>query len=233
VSENEAALEELLVAAGIAAPLGARLAAYGALLLEANRTLNLTAAREPSVLVPHILDALTLANDVGESVVDIGSGGGLPGIPLAIATGARVLLVEAIAKKATFLSRALTELGLHGEARAERAEVLGHDPAFRGQFASATARAVSRSSTVAELTLPFLRVGGRALLQRGVLDAAERTAVIDAAPMLGGIFSEERLLSGDRRILILEKTAPTQARFPRRTGVPEKRPLCYTPPKER
>src|ERR1700761_302930 len=99
-----------LAAAGVAHELAERLAVYGALLLEANRKVNLTGAKDAEALLPHLLDALTLAADVSESLVDVGSGGGLPGIPLAIATGARVLLVEPIGKKAAFLTRALSEL---------------------------------------------------------------------------------------------------------------------------
>jgi 16S rRNA (guanine527-N7)-methyltransferase len=215
-----------LVAAGIEAGLAGRLASYGTLLLEANRSVNLTGAKDVVGLLPHLLDSLTLAGDVRESLVDVGSGGGLPGVPLALATGARVLLVEPIAKKAAFLERTLAACGVIGTVFAGRAEVAARDPAFREQFAFATARAVANASTVAELTVPFLRVGGRALLQRGALAAAERQAVEDAAPMLGAAVIAERPLDGERRILVLEKRAATGNRFPRRNGVPEKRPLC-------
>src|ERR1700722_15097476 len=145
---EEAELAAALRVAGISDTLAGRLALYGALLLEANRKVNLTGAKDAAALVPHLLDALTLAGDVTESLVDVGSGGGLPGIPLAIATGARVLLVEPTAKKAAFLERALLELGLQGEAIAERAEVAARDEHYREQFAFATARAVSRAPTV-------------------------------------------------------------------------------------
>lgn len=231
MTKAEGELAAALAIAGVSEDVAARLAAYGALLLEANRGVNLTAARDAEALLPHLLDALSLADDVGETLADVGSGGGLPGIPLAIAAGARVVLIEAIAKKAAFLARALATLGLPGEVVAERAEAAGRDPRFRESCASATARAVGAASAVAELTLPFVRVGGCALLQRGALDAAERQAVADAAPMLGAEVSEERPVGGERRILLLRKTAPTPARFPRRAGIPEKRPLCWSPPR--
>lgn len=220
------ALNAALCGAGVAGDLAERLATYGVLLLEANRTVNLTGAKDAAALVPHLLDALTLQNDVSESLIDVGSGGGLPGIPLALATGIRLVMIEPIAKKTVFLERALRELGLDGAALAERAEVVARDGRFREQFACATARAVSTSSTVAELTVPLLRIGGRALLQRGAISDAERRAVEDAAPILGAVVVEERLLDGERRILVLEKRASTGFRFPRRNGVPEKRPLC-------
>jgi 16S rRNA (guanine527-N7)-methyltransferase len=218
----------LLREGGVDVGLAARLGAYGALVLEANRTTNLTAARDPQALVLHILDALTLTGDVDGELIDLGSGAGLPGIPLALATGQRVVLVDSIKKKVTFLTRALAELGLEGEAVSARAESLAHDPAYRERFRCATARAVSTAPTVAELAVPFLAVGGRALLQRGVFEERERHAVTDAALMLGAELIEERPIGGDRRILVLVKRAPTQPRFPRRDGIPEKRPLCLT-----
>jgi 16S rRNA (guanine527-N7)-methyltransferase len=226
VPAEQDALVAALRAAGIAAAVADRLAAYGALLLEANRRVNLTGAKDAIALVPHLLDALTLAGDVTENLVDVGSGGGLPGIPLALATGARVVLIEPTAKKAAFLARALAACGIDGDVIAERAEVAGRDGRLREQFAFATARAVAQASTVAELTVPFLRIGGRALLQRAALEARERRALTDAAPMLGADLIEERELAGDHRILVLEKHRATEQRFPRRNGVPGKRPLC-------
>jgi len=228
-AETQAALAAGLREHGIEGTLAERLGAYGALLLEANHRVNLTGAKDAVALLPHLLDALTLVPFVksGASLVDVGSGGGLPGIPLALAAGIRVTLIEPIAKKAAFLREALLASGLDGEALAERAEVSARDSRYREQFDYATARAVSRAPTVAELTMPFLRVGGRALLQRGALDERERRAVEDAAPVLGGIVVEERLLAGDRRVVILEKRHASSERFPRRNGVPEKRPLCF------
>ena len=88
---NEA-LAELLRGAGVEAALAERLAAYGALLLTTNRELNLTGAKSPEALALHLVDALSLASDVRGPLIDIGSGGGLPGIPLALATGVRVTL---------------------------------------------------------------------------------------------------------------------------------------------
>jgi 16S rRNA (guanine527-N7)-methyltransferase len=220
-------IAEALVAGGIEAGLARRLARYGEFVLEANRTTNLTAARAPATFAAHILDALTLAEEIDGPLIDLGSGAGLPGIPLAIATGQPVVLVEAIKKKAVFLERALRELQLSGEAIATRAERLGADPAFRERFRCATARAVASAPTVAELTVPFLAIGGHALLQRGMLAEGERRALNDAALVLGAEVAEERLLGGERRIVILRKISPTQGRFPRRDGIPEKRPLCF------
>jgi 16S rRNA (guanine527-N7)-methyltransferase len=204
-----------------------RLTRYGEAVLEANRQFNLTGAKTAAEFAPHILDSLSIAPQVRESLVDIGSGGGLPAIPLGIVTGVPVTMIESTVKKARFLERILDELGLRGEVIAERAETAGHDSRLREQFATGTARAVSSAPTVVELLLPLIAVGGEAVLQRGVLDERERHALSDAALMLGGAVESESILDGDRRVVLVRKTAPTSARFPRRTGIPEKRPLCF------
>lgn len=206
-----------------------RLAAYAELLLSANRRVNLTAARTSEAVWEHIEDSLTVVPYVAEGeLVDIGSGGGFPAIPLAIVCGVRVTLIEAIAKKAAFLRSALADLELEGEVLVGRAESIAHESAYRERFATATARAVASAPAVLEFTLPLLRAGGRAVLQRGRMDEAELRAVEAAAPMLGGGPPLEQVLEGERRLLVIEKRTPTPIRFPRRVGVPERKPLCFT-----
>lgn len=224
--EEEGTLHSGLIAAGVDAAIATPLSRYGGMLLAANRSTNLTGAGTAEKLLPHLLDSLSLRPYVAGPIVDVGSGGGLPGIPLAIATGATVTLIEAIGKKAAFLQAAMSALSLAGEVRAERAEVAARDPGLREGFGLATARAVASAPTVAELTLPLVAVGGLAVLQRGALPAAERDAVADAATVLGATLEDEVLLDGGRRLLLLRKISRTPDRFPRRTGVPEKRPLC-------
>lgn len=224
---GDVALADLLAQGGVARELAERLSAYGARLLEANRHFNLSGADTAEELAPHLLDSLTLLPYVRGPLIDVGSGGGLPAVPLALVTGMEVTLVEATAKKAAFLQSVLSGLGLPGRVVAQRAEVAGRDPDLRERFASATARAVASAPAVLELATPFLAIGGITILQRGRLDARERNAVIDAAPMLGARLTEEVQLEGERRILIVEKEHPTPGRFPRRPGVPARRPLCY------
>jgi 16S rRNA (guanine527-N7)-methyltransferase len=219
-------LRALLEAGGAPAEHLDRLTHYGDAVLEANRQFNLTGAKTAPEFAPHILDSLTIAPFIYDSLIDIGSGGGLPAIPLAIVTGVPVTMIESTVKKVRFLARMLDELNLQGDAVAARAEIAGHDPSFRGRFVTGTARAVSTAPTVAELLLPFIAVGGVAVLQRGIMDDRERDALSDAALMLGGQVEDERRLDGERRIVLVRKTAPTGIRFPRRTGIPEKRPLC-------
>lgn len=204
-----------------------RLAHYGELLLERNRDVNLTGARDADAIAEHIADALTLLPliaDDGE-LIDVGAGGGLPGIPLAIVRGLRVTSVDATAKKIAFIADAMQRLGVKGEAVAGRAEELAREQRFRERFAYATARALASAAAVVELTLPFLALGGRALMQRGTLSDEERAAAGDSALALGGEITDELPLEGERRILIVTKRTPTSERFPRRVGVAQRRPL--------
>jgi 16S rRNA (guanine527-N7)-methyltransferase len=202
------------------------LAEYGALVLEANRRFNLTGAKTAGELAEHLLDSLSVAPYVGDPLVDVGSGAGFPAIPLAIATGVRVTLIESARKKARFLEGALARFGLVGSVVAERAETAGREEGLRERFACGTARALAGATTAAELLLPLIAVGGCAVLQRGRMDASERAALEDAALVLGARFEREIEVGGNRRILLVRKVAPTPQRFPRRAGIPDKRPLC-------
>lgn len=202
------------------------LARYGAFVLDTGRRFNLTGAKSPDEFVSHLLDSLTVVPYVREPYLDVGSGAGLPAIPIAIATAVPVTLIEATSKKARFLTSALEAFDLEGRVIAERAETAAHRSDLREHFASGTARAVSSAPTVAELLLPFVAIGGAAILQRGAMADDERRALEDASLMLGGRIESEEPLPEGRRILVLRKTAATPDRFPRRPGIPEKRPLC-------
>jgi 16S rRNA (guanine527-N7)-methyltransferase len=197
------------------------------LVLEARRRFNLTGATTASQLAMHLLDSLTVAPYICGPYVDVGSGAGFPAIPAAIVTGEPVTLVEAAAKKARFLESVLQELRLVGTVIGERAERAARSAKLRESFASGTARAIGTAPTVAELLLPFIAIDGLAVLQRGRADAAELRSLEDAALMLGGEV-EGHKVSGDgaRRLIFIRKVRPTPDRFPRRTGIPAKRPLC-------
>jgi 16S rRNA (guanine527-N7)-methyltransferase len=209
-----------------------KLERYAQLFLERNAAMNLSAARDPEAVAAHVRDSLTIAPYVTGELVDVGSGGGFPAVPLAIVTGCRATLIESTAKKARFLTEVATALELPIVVRAERAEDAARDPQLRARFATATARAVGSVPAVLELTVPFLSVGGLAVLQRGRLEDREREAAVDAALVLGASIEGEVLLEADapadgRRVLLVRKIAATGSRFPRRAGIPAKRPLCY------
>lgn len=228
MSVRETSLEALLEPAGLDAGVRDRLAQYAQHVLEANRRFNLTGAKSREELAIHLLDSLTVLPWIEEPYIDIGAGAGLPGIPISIATGAPVTLVEATAKKARFLAETLERLGLRGEVIAKRAETAGHEPELRERFASGTARAVGSAPTVAELLIPFLSVGGGGVLQRGATAPDERRALEDACLMLGARVEQEYPLDGVRRVLLIRKVGMTPERFPRRPGTPAKRPLCLS-----
>lgn len=226
MTPEETQLEALIEAIGLDAAVRARLARYGALVLAANRRFNLTGAKTAEELAAHLIDSLTVVPYVREPYIDVGSGAGLPAIPVALATGMPVTLVEATAKKARFLESLSEELGIAGTVIAERAESAAHRTDLRERYASGTARALGAAATVAELLIPFLEIGGIAVLQRGAPAPEEEISLEDASLMLGGSLEREIPLEKDRRIILLRKSAPTPHRFPRRAGVPAKRPLC-------
>jgi 16S rRNA (guanine527-N7)-methyltransferase len=228
-------------AAALGAPLSAeqvaQFAAYEALLLEWNERIALTAIREPrQVRVRHFLDALSCAAATGpldgQSLIDVGSGAGLPGLPLKILyPDLRLTLVDSVAKKARFLELVVAELGLQEvTVIAERAEVLGQAPAHRERYDWATARAVADLRVLAELLLPLCRLSGRALAQKGDGAAEELAAAAPAIAVLGG--GASRLIpvhlpetAATHYLVVIDKAAATDARYPRRAGVPAKRPL--------
>jgi 16S rRNA (guanine527-N7)-methyltransferase len=210
---------------------GEQLAAYLARLLETNRTFNLTAITDPEeAWTKHILDSLTLLADLealpqGSAVVDVGSGGGLPAIPLAIARPSlRFTLVEATGKKARFLTETARDLGLdHVTVVNERIEHFGQG-AMRETFAAATSRALSRLPVLLELTLPLLAVGGTSLAIKGAQAQAEVDEAARALALLGG--EVQGLRRTETGIIVqVRKIAPTPRRYPRKPGEPKRAPL--------
>ncbi len=176
-------------------------------------------------------DSLVLLDHIGEArrIVDVGSGGGLPGLPLAIARPELdFTLVEADQAKAAFLVQACATLRLgRVEVLARRAEDVGRDPRYREAFDAAVARAVAAMPVLAELCLPLVRVGGRLLAQKTDSEDVHRAA--HAISILGGELVEVvPAPSAARRsgtIVIVAKVRPTPEAYPRRAGVPARKPL--------
>lgn len=204
-----------------------------------NRRANLTSVADwRRAQAVHYLDSLSVLAAIPPALLrsgrlaDVGSGAGLPGIALRIAVPSlRVALVEATRKKADFLRGLGESLGLDGvEVLACRAETLGRDPAAREAFDVVTARGVARLNALAELTLPLCRVGGVVVASKGADAEAEAAGAERAVRTLGGALREVRRvdvpgLDRPRALVVLDKVAPTPDRYPRRPGIPGKRPL--------
>ena len=178
-----------------------------------------------------IEDSLVLLEHLGEAntVVDVGSGGGLPGLPLKIARPSLSLtLVEADQAKAAFLVRACATLGLQGvEVVARRAEEVGQDPVYRESFDVAVARALAPMPVLAELCLPLVKVGGRLLAQK--TDSEDpgdaRHAIAAVGGQLHGVVAASSAARKAGTVVIVDKVRSTPPIYPRRPGVPTRKPL--------
>lgn len=208
-------------------------------LLDWNQKINLTTIVEyGEVQTKHFLDSLSVALAVPPailgrtSLVDVGAGAGFPGIPLKIAfPGLRLVLVESVAKKAAFLHHVVEVLELGGvEVHTARAEELAHRSELRERFDLATGRGVAEMAVLAELTLPFCHLGGLVVAHKKGEMAPELDRASRALEVLGGRLKKvvpvalEGLEDG-RVLVVVEKVAPTPPGFPRRPGMPQKRPL--------
>ncbi len=213
-----------------------KFAAYRHELTEWNRRMNLTAITDcREVHVKHFLDSLTvtLALENGAcSLADVGTGAGFPGIPLKIwSPDMRLTLFEATGKKAQFLAAVVRRLGLEGVTIVNtRAEDAAHEAQYRESFDVVVARGLAPMPVLAELTLPLCRLGGRVIAPKKGEISAEIALAARAVSVLGGgpcrlrridlsEFSEVRWLA------IVDKLAPTPDKYPRRPGVPAKRPI--------
>jgi len=207
-------------------------------LTEWNSRVNLTSITEwEAVQTRHYLDSLTVALVIPEEIlssgrfVDIGSGGGFPGVPLIIAfPGMRGTLIEATGKKVAFLEHVKDTLELEGlEIQNGRAETLARDPSLRESFDVVLSRSVAGMAALAEMTLPFCRIGGLVVAHKGQNIEDEMTAAAKAITVTGGTIKEVRTVSleglSERSLVVLEKVSPTPDRLPRRPGMPSKRPI--------
>ncbi len=225
---------------GLAPPLDrlARLESYARFLRDYDEA-NVIGARElRGIILDHVLDSLSCflfePLRVARRLADVGSGGGLPGVPLKIVEpGFRITLVESTTKKARFLRRAAEHLSLEEvEVINARVEEIAHQGGHRGVYDVVTARAVARLPVVAEYCVPLLRVGGCAISMKGRLEDEEIAAGEKAVERLGARVSDlipvPRLPAFEKKercLVILEKIEETPAKYPRNVGVPAKKPL--------
>lgn len=205
-----------------------------------NERINLTRIVEwEAVQIQHFLDSLSCALVLPQAaqappydVVDIGTGPGFPGIPLKILLPhLHLALIESVGKKTAFLAHLVRILQLPGvEILTIRAEEAAQEAAHRERYDLALSRAVAALPTLAEYALPFVRVGGLFVAMKGQEIEEELAAAIPALDLLGGHVAETRSvqlpgLEHPRTLVVVAKAGPTPSRFPRRPGVPAKRPL--------
>lgn len=224
----------------------ARMLTFRTLLLDWNERVNLTAITEPhTVLARHFIDALTCLyacdpklRQLPMRVLDVGSGGGLPGLALAIAQpNWTVVSIDGTGKKIRFQETVITELGLtNARAVHGRAEVFAHENAWRASFNIVTARALATLPTLLEWCLPFLQIGGLSLAPKKGDLATELEQGARAAKILGGAAPEIVQLPpalthlvpdlADGRVLVrVKQLSPTSTRYPRAGATPVKSPL--------
>ncbi|MFC1955589.1 16S rRNA (guanine(527)-N(7))-methyltransferase RsmG [Chloroflexota bacterium] len=209
-------------------------------LIDWNQRINLTAITDyEEVQAKHFLDSLTLVlalklpmDGVGLRVVDVGTGAGLPGIPLKILLpDIELVLIEATAKKADFLHHIKHKLGLDNiEIVVGRAETLAHDDKYREKFDLVVSRAVASLPALVELTLPFCNVGGGFIAQKKGDIELEVSQSTRAISLLGGSLREVKQVEMEefadaRWLVVIDKAKPTPKQYPRRPGIPAKRPI--------
>jgi 16S rRNA (guanine527-N7)-methyltransferase len=198
---------------------------------------NLTAITEPlAVEMRHFLDSLSVLRVVqpaaGARMIDVGTGGGFPGIPLKIVCPSlNLTLLEATGKKTAFLEHVVKELKLNNvkvvQARAEEA---GQNPAHREQYDLVVARAVAFMPTLVEYLLPLAKIGGRCIAMKGESAAQEVALAENALRLLGGRLQQLTAIelphvAETHYLTVFDKIAATPAQFPRRPGTPSKTPL--------
>ena len=209
-------------------------------LVDWNRRINLTAITGyEAVQIKHFLDSLTVVPIINQlrkqghfSLIDVGTGAGLPGIPLKIILPEiKLVLLEATAKKTGFLHYIKSKLGLDDvEVAVGRAEEIAHETQYREKFDLVLSRAVASLPTLVELALPFCAIGGKFVAQKkGNIDLEVRQST-RAIKLLGGNLQKVEKVdleefNDERWLIVIDKVLPTPPQYPRRPGMPAKRPL--------
>ncbi|MCK4354305.1 MAG: 16S rRNA (guanine(527)-N(7))-methyltransferase RsmG [Dehalococcoidia bacterium] len=210
-------------------------------LIEWNEKINLTTIiGYQEAQVKHFLDSISVISALTKeemykadfSIIDIGTGAGFPGLPLKILLAEpRLVLVDSTAKKVAFLRCVTRELGLDNvEIVCGRAEEIAHLPLYRQRFDLALSRAVASLPVLAELALPFCRIGGKFVAQKKGEVEQEMKKAVKAIETLGGKLGQVKRielegLSDGRYLVIIDKIYPTPEKYPRRPGVPGRRPI--------
>ncbi len=227
------ALERALSAAGksLTEEQTAQLARFGELLAEKNQVMNLTAITEPEAVAQlHFLDSMAVLDAVdcrNKKAVDVGCGAGFPGVPMAIAEPTlQMTLLDSLNKRMNWLREILPELGVRAQVVSARAEEYVAD--CRESFDLATSRAVARLNILAELCLPYVKVGGYFLALKGAMTAEEVEQAQTAITKLGGTVEkifQYPIADAIHRIVVVKKIKPTPAQYPRKFAKIKQAPL--------
>ena len=203
---------------------------FGRAMVKQNEVMNLTGITDDKgVANLHLLDSLTVmaaADLEGKTLIDVGTGAGFPGVPLAIASGAKITLLDSLGKRMKWLEQVLPTLGIEAECITARAEEAVADRRERYDFA--TSRAVARLNILLELTAPYVKVGGKVLAMKGALAKEELAEAANAIKKLGLKIEEvkEYPIDGtNHAVIVLKKVAPTPKQFPRRFAKIKQAPL--------
>lgn len=207
---------------------------YMDLLLEWNEKINLTAITQPEeVIEKHFIDSLTILDQINneDNVIDVGTGAGFPGIPLAICSNAKFTLVDSLNKRINFLSEVKEKIYLKNvELEHGRAEDLAKDKKYREKFDVAVSRAVAPMNVLIEYLLPYVKVGGKIICMKGPKAEEELGQLDKGIEILGGKLDKmidiklgkEELA---RKIIIINKIKNTPSKYPRKAGIPTKEPI--------
>lgn len=207
---------------------------YMNLLIEWNEKINLTAITKPEdIIEKHFLDSLSIQKYIKENdkIIDVGTGAGFPGIPIAITTKTNITLLDSLNKRVKFLNEVKENLNLNNvETIHGRAEEVAKMNKYREKFNIATSRAVAPMNVLLEYLLPFVKVGGLCLCMKGPNYKDEMTNINNVANILGGTIENIeniKLLDGkiERNIIVFKKEKNTPSRYPRKAGTPSKEPL--------
>ena len=209
---------------------------YHKLLEEWNKVMNLTGITEyEEVVEKHYVDSLSIVKVMDmnhvDTVIDVGTGAGFPGLPIAISSKAEVTLLDSLNKRVNFLNSISTELGLnnvntiHG-----RAEEMGVNQKYREKYDIAVSRAVAPMNVLVEYLLPFVKIGGICICMKGPKADEELKEAKRAIKLLGGeIIKQEKLKLDnekmERNLIIIKKVSTTAKKYPRKPGMPAKQPL--------